>query len=359
MEFRVSPAPFQRGKRTTLQIMLELSAVLLVVLGVSIAFHFIKGGIDLGVKAIIIVVTSLLTGLLTDVACALIFKKFKIKEILDYVLHSYTYVTALIFAMTLTAGTSIYAVIVGMVFATVLGKVIFGGFGQNVVNPAAIGRAFVGLSFGALVSTVPGVSGTVDIVTGGTVTSSINWITGAIPSGFTIKDLFFGNYIGALGETFSFILIPAGIYLMVRKIIDYRICLSYVLSVFVMTFILGFVLKVSFPLTYAVTHLVAGGLLFGAVFMLTDPVTSPTSQLGKIIFGIGAAFFTVLIRVFGSLPEGVVFSILLMNLITPVISNFVKGQTHTNLVKKYAVIAVLFVVCLAVLCGISLLKVGV
>ena len=363
MEFRISPAPHQRGKRTTFQIMLELSAVLLVVLGVSIVFHFLKGGVNLGVSAILIAVTALLTGLVTDVICALIFKKRKFKEIVDYVLHSYTYVTALIFSMTVAASTNpyiYYAVIAGMVFATVFGKVIFGGFGNNVVNPAGIGRMFVGLTFGALVSTVPGVSnGTLDAVTGGTVTSGIDWVTGAIPSGFTIKDLFFGNYFGAIGETMAFVLIPAGIYLMIRQIIDYRITLSYLLSAFVITFILGFVLKVDYPLTYAVTHILSGGLLFGAIFMLTDPVTAPTSPLGKIIYGIGAATLTVIIRVFGSLPEGVVFSIILMNLAVPVITSAIKGKTNAKLGKQYAIIGIFFVICLAITLGISLIKVGV
>ena len=359
MEFRLSPAPHQRENHTTFHIMLELSAVLLVVLGVSIAFHFIRGGVNYGVRALLIPLVALLTGAITDVVCALIFKKRKIKDIIDYVLHSYTYVTALIFSMTVTAGCSFYAVIVGMLFATIFGKVIFGGFGHNVVNPAGIGRMFVGLSFGAIVSTVPGASGTLDAVTGSTITSGMNWVTGAIPSGFTIQDLFFGNYFGAIGETMAFVLIPAGIYLMVRKIIDYRITLSYLLTTFLITFILGFVLKVDYPLTYAVTHILSGGLLFGAVFMLTDPVTAPTSPLGKIIYVIGAATLTVIIRVFGALPEGVVFSIILMNLAVPVITSLIKGKTNAKMGKQYAIIGIFFVVCLAITCGISLLKVGV
>ena len=362
MGLRVSPAPFQRNKRTTFQIMVELSCVLLVVLGVSIVFHFLKGGVKVGLSALLIAITALLTGLVIDVICALIFKKRKFKEIVDYVLHSYTYVTALIFSMTVCASTNpmiYYAVIVGMIFATVLGKVVFGGFGNNIVNPAGIGRMFIGLTFGALVSTVPGIgNGTVDGVTGSTVTAGMNWITGQLPAGFTIKDLFFGNYFGAIGETFAFVLIPAGIYLMIRQIIDYRITLSYLLTAFVLTFILGFVLKVDFPLTYAVTRILSGGLLFGAIFMLTDPVTAPNSPLGQLIYGIGAATLTVIIRVFGSLPEGVVFSIILMNLAVPVISSALKGQTDKKLGKQYAILGIFFVVCLAITCGIGFLKVG-
>lgn len=345
MQFRMSPAPFQRGKRSTLGIMLELSAVLLVVWIAAIVFYFIKDESAWAVRVILVGAIAIVSAFLTDVVVALCLKK-KGKEIFKYFLHSYSYVTAIIFALIVPASIPYFALVFSVVFAIVIAKVIFGGFGYNVVNPAAITRIIAGSSFALGIVAIPDL-----IVSGATVTTSINWVTGAVPSVFSQLDLFMGNYVGAIGETMTFLLIIAGVYLAIRKVIDYRLPVSYLLSIFVLALILGFVLKIQYPITYAITHLLVGGAMFGAVFMVTDPVTTPTSQLGKIIFGIGAGAITVLIRVSGSLPEGVVFSIVLMNLLTPIIDRAISGQTSDKLVKKYGLIALVFIIAIALNIG--------
>ena len=345
MQFRMSPAPFQRGKRSTLGIMLELSVVLIVVWLAAIVFYFVKGEPTWGVRAILVGAIGLVTAFITDALVALILKK-KGKEILTYVARSYSYVTAIIFALIVPASVPYFALIFCVVFAIVIAKVIFGGFGYNIVNPAGVTRIIAGTAFSLGVVAIPDL-----VVSGATITTAINWTTGAVPAVFSQMDLFLGNYVGAMGETMTFLLVLAGIYLSIRKVIDFRLSLSYILSIYVFAVILGFVLKIEFPFTYALTHILVGGAMFGAVFMVTDPVTTPTSQLGKIIFGIGAGAITVLIRVSGSLPEGVVFSIVLMNLVVPLIDHAIAGQTSDKLPKKWAILALVFVIALAVNIG--------
>ena len=142
---------------------------------------------------------------------------------------------------------------------------------------------------------------------------------------------------------------------MIRKIINYRVVVAYVGTSFIIALVLGLVYKVDYVLTYALTHLFAGGLLFGGVFMVTDPVTSPTSPLGKVIFAIGAAMLTMLIRVSGNLPEGVVFSIVIMNFMVPLIDGAIKGKTTTKVWKPWVVTGVAIVIAVLVNVGFALL----
>ena len=248
MQFRMSPAPFQRGKRSTLGIMLELTAVLLVVWLAAIVFYFVKGEPSWGVRAILVGVIALATSFVTDVIVAFCLKK-RGKALIQYFLRSYSYVTAIIFALIVPASIPYFALVFCVVFAIVVAKVFFGGFGYNIANPAAVSRIIAGVAFGLGVVNIPDL-----IVSGATVTTALNWQTGAVPSVFSQMDLFLGNYVGAMGETMTLLLIVAGIYLAIRKVIDYRLALSYILTIFLLGLVLGFVLKIEFPFTYALTH---------------------------------------------------------------------------------------------------------
>lgn len=353
MQFRMTPGPFQRAKRSTTAIMLELFAVLCAVWVFAIVFNFVNVGVDNGVSAILIGLVSIVVSCLCDVVVGLL-SKVKFKDLPKHILNSYSYVTGIIFALCLPANTSIFVVVVGSIFGTMLGKLVFGGFGRNIVNPAGIGRIMVGLYMTLGKTPLPG-AGVEDFIAGATITGKIDWVSGLIPGNYTLLDLFLGQYVGALGETCSLLLILAAIYLMVRGIINYRVVLSYVGTCFIIALGLGLAFGVEYVLTYALTHLFAGGLLFGAVFMLTDPVTSPTSSLGKIIFAIGAAMLTMLIRVSGSLPEGVVFSIVIMNLLVPIIDGAIKGRTTTKIWKQCIIIAAGVVIAVLVNVGFALL----
>jgi electron transport complex protein RnfD len=223
--------------------------------------------------------------------------------------------------------------------ATLVGKLVFGGFGQNVFNPAGVGRAFTVLAFGGFIA-----SQFPDIVSGSTpnnVMESLGWVitkpeaVSAYLGQFNgVWGLFTGQYVGALGETNTLLIMAVGIYLSFRKIIDWRVPVVFIGSLFAFATIIMFAKGMDW--WYPFFFISTGGAMFGAVFMLTDPVTSPTSIPGRIIFAIGVAFLTTLIRVKGNLPEGVIRSILFMNMMTPLIDRMMDGWPLKSM-KKYAI----------------------
>lgn len=345
MKFKVNKGPFLRNKRSTTSIMLELFAVLCIVWFVSIAFYATKYNIFAGIRVFAIGAVSILTTLIVDVIVALIKGKRNFVDICKFVLKSYSYVTAIIFALCLPAGTSFYVVILGALVASVIGKYVFGGFGNNIFNPAIIGRIFVGLSFSDKLKTIQVAKATngIDLVNGATLTGSMNWQTGT--SSFTgankvnLLQTLFGEYQGAIGETFTILLVLAGIYLIVRGIVNYRLVLGYLLTATLCSLGVGLVNEVNDIGTYLLTSLSTGGLMFAAVFMITDPVTSPKSQDGKLIYSMIAGCLTIFIRVFSSYPEGVMFSIALANMITPLIDQSIKGNTFERIPSRTIKIA--------------------
>ena len=347
MKFSLAKGPFLRSKRTTTGIMLELFAVLAVIWLTAVVSYSVKYNFLVGLKAILLVVVSLVTTVAIDVIMALVKGKRTFKDICKFVLTSYSYVTSIIFTLCLPVGTSYYAVVVGSVVATLLGKYVFGGFGYNIFNPAIIGRIFVGLAFGTSlkygIAASETSSATFDFISSATVTGSVDWSTGVVPTGYDLKTLIFGNYNGAMGETFTLLLIAAGIYLLVRGIINFRLVGSYLITVTGISFFLGLFYNPGNVLNYTLLQLVTGGLMFGAVFMVTDPVTSPKSMNGKIIYGIGIGCLTMLIRVNSAYPEGVMFSIALMNMLTPLIDSCIKGNTFNRLGTRWAVICAFLV----------------
>lgn len=356
MKFKVNKGPFLRDKRSTTSIMLELFAVLFVIFAVSVAFYSTKYNLMAGLRVLSIGLISIVTTLIIDVIVGLIKGKRKIKDLFKFVLKSYSYVTALIFALCLPAGTSFYVVVVGAIIATVIGKYVFGGFGNNIFNPAIIGRIFVGLCFPDKLQTIKVVdNNSIDIVSGSTLTGSIDWNTGV--SSFTGNDkvsllqTLFGEYQGAIGETFTALLVVAAIYLIIRGIINYRLTMSYVVTTTLCILGFGLLNKVENIGEYLLTGLSTGGLMFAAVFMITDPVTSPKSQDGKIIYASVAGFLTVFIRTFSSYPEGVMFSIALANMVTPLIDSAIKGNTFDKLPSRITKLTLIPIVALLLIVG--------
>lgn len=346
MKFSMAKGPFLRDKRTTTGIMLELFVVLVIVWLTSVVTYSVRFNFLVGLRAILVVLTSLVTTLIIDVIMALVKGKRTLKDIAKFVLTSYSYVTAIIFALCLPVGASYYAVVVGAIVSTLLGKYLFGGFGYNIFNPAIIGRIFVGLAFGSSLNygIVGGAdSSTYDFVSGSTVTGSIDWSLGVIPTGYDLKTLLFGNYNGAMGETFTLLLVIAAIYLIIRGIINYRLILSYLFTITGISFFLGLLYSPGNVINYTLLQLITGGIMFAAVFMITDPVTSPKSMNGKIIYAIGAGALTMLIRVNSDYPEGVMFSIALMNMMNPLIDSCIKGTTFNKVGFKWAIISAFFV----------------
>ncbi|MFH1395467.1 MAG: RnfABCDGE type electron transport complex subunit D [Candidatus Omnitrophota bacterium] len=227
--------------------------------------------------------------------------------------------TGLLLAMVLPPAIPLWMSFLGGVFAVSLGKEVFGGLGHNIFNPALLARAFLMAAFPVVLTTW-------------TNPITLDAVTTATPLGLAKFDhiitpymsLFLGNIGGSIGETSALALILGGIYLLLKKIIDYRIPSAYIGTVILFSAFSYMIApdKFSPPLF----NILAGGLLLGALFMATDPVTSPVTSKGRWVFGAGCGLITMIIRIWGGLPEGVMYSILLMNAVTPLINKIARPK---------------------------------
>jgi electron transport complex protein RnfD len=226
--------------------------------------------------------------------------------------------TGLLLALILPPTTSWYAAILGSIFAIFVGKHLFGGLGYNIFNPALLGRAF-------LMATYP------KMLTHYILPFSLDSMSNATPLALrkfnhilvSLKDLFLGNVGGSLGETSALCLIIGGLYLLIRKVADWRISLSMLITVIGVSSIFYLINPLNGSPLF---HFFSGGLLLGAFFMATDPVTTPVTKKGRYIFGAGCGILIMVIRIFSGLPEGVMYSILFMNAITPLINRYTRPK---------------------------------
>ncbi len=262
-----------------------------------------------GLNALLIVIVSVSSALLTEAVIQKLLKKeITIKD-------GSAFITGLLLALVLPVTVPLWVPVLGSMFAIAIAKFAFGGFGFNIFNPALAGRAFIIASWPALVSKYI----TPDGVTSATPLTILKLqgqeaLTQAFGTTSSLyQKLFFGNIGGAIGETSALALLIGAAFLFYKRIIDWRIPALYIGTVFVLSFIFG---------RDPIVSILAGGLLIGAFFMATDPVTSPTTKNGRLIFGFGCGFLTVVIRISSSLPEGVMYSILLMNALTPLIDRY-------------------------------------
>jgi len=244
-------------------------------------------------------------------------------------------ITGILLAFNVPSNLPIWIIIIGALVAIGIGKMTFGGLGNNLFNPALVGRVFLLISFPVQMTSWPkpaGLSsGYIDVETGATPLAIIkeglkngeplSKLMGDIPSNM---DLFLGNMGGSMGEIAGAALLLGLIYMLIKKIITWHIPVSVIGTVA----ILSGILNLASPEAYAgpLFHILTGGLLLGAIFMATDYVTSPMSNKGMIIYGIGIGLLTVVIRVFGAYPEGVSFAILIMNAFVPLINVYVKPK---------------------------------
>ena len=220
--------------------------------------------------------------------------------------------TGILLAMCLPPKIPFYVGFIGASFSIIVGKQLFGGLGCNIFNPALIGRAFLMSAYPVYLTTwINPLS--LDTVTSATPLSLWKFDKVIVP----LKNLFIGVIPGSLGETSSLLLILGGIYLLIKKIIDFRIPLSMILSLMFFSFIFK-ILK--FQDASVFFHLFSGGFMLGCFFMATDPVTTPITRLGRYIFGVFCSLFIMIIRIWGGYPEAVMFSILFMNALTPLIN---------------------------------------
>lgn len=230
-------------------------------------------------------------------------------------------VTGMLLAFVCPPTLPYWMIIIGDFFAIVVVKQLFGGLGTNFLNPALAGRAFLMLSYPVPMTTwvLPGqenwvsIISAADAVTGSTPLSADFMKNGILPDA-SLADMFIGNVGGCVGEVSAIALLIGGIYLIARKVIRIRIPLAYILTVAVLTLIFSRAPEGVSSFTWMLYEIFGGGLFLGAFFMATDYVTSPNTPKGEVIFGIGAGLLVVFIRYFGGYPEGVCYSILIMNI---------------------------------------------
>ena len=290
-KLHISVSPHIRAKRTTQSIMLDLIIALLPAA--------IAGVVIFGLRALAVIGICVAASGISEAVFNIITKKEQTVGDLSAI------VTGLILALNLPANIPFWQAVVGAVFAIIVVKCIFGGLGKNLVNPAATARVFMLVAFGSMANA----AFPVDATAGATPLAQM--AEGTVPE---LMDLFLGKHGGAIGETCAVALLIGGVYLLIRKIISWHLPVAFVATAFLFSFLVA-----DFNVTTALAHVLSGGLLIGAFFMATDYVTSPSTALGKIIFGIGAGVITMLIRFWGVYPEGVSFAILLMNIVNPFI----------------------------------------
>ncbi|MBF0233503.1 MAG: RnfABCDGE type electron transport complex subunit D [Desulfamplus sp.] len=231
-------------------------------------------------------------------------------------------VTGIILALSLPGSAPWFVGVIASVIAMGIGKIIFGGLGMNIFNPAMVGRAFVMIAFAGLMGagSYENITGLVDAVSGATPLSALKFNN--TPAIFT--HLFWGNTNGSIGETSAFACLLGGLFLVFRKTASWQIPFSILLTVLFIAGITDLAAAASGMLI--VHHMFGGALMFSAFFIATDPVTSPLTSKGKWIFGCGTGMLIMIIRLFSGYPEGVMFAILIMNALTPLINRWTNPQ---------------------------------
>lgn len=306
----VSPSPHLHTKTSTRSLMLDVIIALAPAVLVSVLFY---GWSELLVLAVSVLSCVLLEWVIT---------KYLLKRP-STVSDLSAVVTGLLLAMNLPCTTPWWVVLIGAIIAIGVAKMTFGGLGQNPFNPAITGRVFLLISFPTYMTdwTVPaGFIHSSDAVSGATLLGK--YAEGGIDAiaGTDYLQTLFFNIGGSAGEISALALLAGFVYLLVRKVIKPWIPLSIFATVFVFSGIFWLINPAVYP--DPVFNLLTGGLILGACFMATDYVTSPMSTKGGVIYGVGIGLLVMLIRYFGSYPEGMSFAILIMNMVTPLLNNW-------------------------------------
>jgi electron transport complex protein RnfD len=324
----LSTSPFQKRPVDTPMIMRHVLYSLAPVV-LAAVYYF-------GISTLLLILTCVLGAVLTEWALA---GRGPLKG--SSIADSSAIVTGILLALTLPPGLPLWMAFLGSVVAIVVGKILFGGLGHNVFNPSLTGRAFLQASFPVALTTwvpqsdlggflslrgdtlaLPFASPAVDAISTATPLARMKFESELTE----VSDLLLGSVPGSLGETCAILLLLGGAYLAYRRFLNWRIPLGIFASVFLFATILHAVDADKYP--GGVYHLFSGGLVLGAVFMATDPVTSPVTPRGSWVFAVGVGILVVLIRQFGGLPEGVMYAILLMNAMTPIIDRFSQPRVY-------------------------------
>ena len=300
----VSSSPHIKTKNDTPRVMLDVIIALIPTL--------IAGIVIYGIRALLVVATCVASAVVAEFLFNIITKREQTVFDLSAI------VTGLILGLSLHADAPVWQCVVGSVFAVIVVKCLFGGLGANFANPAVTARVFLLLCFSGTLAggARPIITSNPDLVAGATPLEAIK--AGAeLPS---ITDMLLGARGGAIGEACIIALVLGFVYLVIRKVINFEVPVIFVATVFLLSFIVGG------DLNTALYQILAGGVVFGAVFMATDYVTTPITRTGKMIFAFGCGLLTFLIRQYGAYPEGVSFAILFMNILSPYIEQWTKPR---------------------------------
>ena len=364
-KYIVSPAPHFHDQTTTKNVMWNVVLALIPALIFAVYYW--------GIKSLLLTLLGAVSAMVTEALIQ------KLRKVPITVSDGSAFLTGMLLAYNINAGAPWWIPVLGAAFAIAIGKQVFGGLGNNPVNPALLGRAFLMASWPTLMTagwakpkggvlsgiTDPNVIAVnlqnfspkaYDLVTGATplkvaqtlrdssFVSSLSANTGQgvdlanrIFTNLTdlsaLKNLFWGNIGGCIGEVSVFALLLGAAYLLYKNIIEWRIPLFYIGTVFVLSFFLAPLKGSGFSPMLPFFHIFSGGLMLGAFFMATDYTTTPITKSGRIIFAIGCGILTVVIRLYGGYPEGVCYSILFMNVLTPLIDKFTMPKAFGR-VKK-------------------------
>lgn len=311
----VSPSPHIHGGDSISKNMYGVLIALIPAFAVSLYFF--------GLGALIVTVASVIFCVLFEY----LIQKFLMKKE-PTIWDGSAILTGVLLAFNLPSNLPVWIIMIGALAAIGIGKMSFGGLGNNIFNPALTGRIFLLISFPAQMTTWPLVDAAngfpmtyTDAKTGATVLSLMKEGITELPS---YSNMLVGNMGGSVGEISALALLIGLFYMLWKKIITWQIPVSILATVFIFTGIMHLVNPVQYANPFV--HLLSGGLMLGAIFMATDYVTSPMSKNGMLVYGVGIGILTTVIRLFGSYPEGMSFAIFIMNGVTPLINSYMKPK---------------------------------
>lgn len=307
--YKVGQSPHIRTKETVESVMYDVVIALIPSLLAAIYFF--------GMRALMVTVVAVISCMASEAVCLKLMKK----DIT--VLDGSAIITGILLAFIVPVTLPYIYVAIGSIVSIVLGKMVFGGLGHNVFNPALLGRVFLMASWPALMTKYVNTDGSAGATALSIVKEGGNIIERLGNNAYI--DMFIGRMAGSLGETSALALLIGGLYLIYKKHIDWKVPAVIIGGVALIAAVFG---------ASPVEHMLSGGLFLGAFFMATDMVTSPYTTSGKMIYSVGIVLITMLIRFKGSYPEGVAFSILIMNGVTSIINRYTKpkkfGEVKTN-----------------------------
>ena len=306
----VSSSPHLRDNVTTRRIMQEV-CLALAPAGIAAIVLF-------GASAATLIAVSVITAVLAE------FCWNKLNKQKTTVGDWSAVVTGLLLAYNLPANAPVWIAVVGAIIAIILVKQMFGGIGSNFMNPALAARAILFVSWSSLMTSYPATQFMTDVTSSAT---PLNLLGKGTVEGVNLMDLFLGNVPGVLGETCKLALLLGGVYLILRGIVDWKIPVTFIATVLVC-----YLVKDGAEM--ALYQILSGGLFLGAFFMATDYATSPVTNVGRVIMGVGCGLFLFVIRAYASYPEGCSFAILLMNVATPLIDKYTMPKAFGE-VKKH------------------------